>query len=92
MRLALGADEGSVVRLVLRETGLLLGAGIALGVVGVVALQGMIGRIAFEARASDPSTLLTSVVLLAATGLLACWLPAVRATRVAPVEALKVEG
>lgn len=89
IRLALGARERAVVALVLRETALLVGSGVGIGLVAVLVLGGTIGRIAFDARANDPATLLVSVTLLVGTALVACWVPLVRATRVAPVEALR---
>jgi ABC-type antimicrobial peptide transport system permease subunit len=78
-------------RLVMREAGLLVGVGLALGLIGVLATRGAVARIAFQAQATDPSTLLLCAGLLIASGLIACWVPVVRATRVAPAEALRID-
>jgi putative ABC transport system permease protein len=92
IRMALGAERGNVLRLVIIEGLRLVMAGVALGL--VVSL--LLGR-AVEAqlwsgvRPYDPATLASTVVLLLATGVLACWIPARRAARVDPMVALRYE-
>ena len=92
VRRALGANERSVIGLILRETAWLVGVGSAIGVVGIVAMRGAISGIAFEARASDPVTLSASFAVLAAAAMVAGLMPAMRAIRVDPLEALRTEA
>lgn len=91
VRCALGAQRGDILWFVLREGALLVGLGLALGVVA--------GRLVFRTYAdhlnqvntTDTLVHLLALLLLAATALLACWLPARRATRVDPMIALRAE-
>jgi predicted permease len=91
IRIALGAQSGNVLWMVLRESLLLLGAGLVLGlplsVGGLRLLQSQL----FELSASDPVTLTDSVLIIAAVTLLAAWLPARRATKVDPMVALRCD-
>lgn len=91
VRLALGATRASILRLVMREAGVLLALGVPIG--AGVALAG--GRAAssllFRVRPYDPTTLILSVVILSAVALAASYLPARRATRIEPVAALRAE-
>jgi putative ABC transport system permease protein len=89
IRMALGAAARDVLVLVVRETGVLVAIGVVLGVAGALALSRVLGRIAFEVRGSDPATIGGVAVLLAAVALAATLAPAWRATRVAPVVALR---
>jgi putative ABC transport system permease protein len=89
VRMALGANERSVVGLVMRETAWLVGIGAAIGLGGVMAVRGMISAIAFEAGAADPVTLAVSLALLMGTALLAGFAPTRRAVRVDPLESLR---
>lgn len=89
VRMALGANERSVVGLVLRETAWLLGIGCAIGAAGVVAMRGVISGIAFEVQATEPLTIVLTLLALAGTALLAGLVPTRRAVRVTPVEALR---
>lgn len=92
VRMALGAERANVLRLVIIEGLRLILAGVAVGL--VVSL--LLGR-AVEAdlwpgvKPYDPVTLASTVVLLLATGVLACWIPARRAARVDPMVALRYE-
>ena len=92
VRMALGAERANVLRLVVVQGLRLVLAGVAVGL--VVSL--LLGR-AVEAelwpgvKPYDPATLASTVVLLLATGLLACWIPARRAARVDPMVALRYE-
>jgi len=91
LRVALGAAPGSVSRMVLRESLVLAGAGLAVGLPAAVAATRLIrGRI-FGVGPLDPPSWLLVVALLAATALFAGYVPARRAARIAPVEALRAE-
>jgi predicted permease len=91
VRVALGADRGSVVRLVLREAVLLLAIGIAIG----TALSIWAGRAAasllFGLKPYDPVTIGMAVLLLSTVALLASYWPAMRAARLEPMSALREE-
>jgi ABC-type antimicrobial peptide transport system permease subunit len=89
VRVALGADRGRVVRLVLREAVLLLALGLAMGT-GLALWAGRAaGALLFGLKPYDPQTLVAAVVLLAAVALLASYLPALRASRLQPMTALR---
>lgn len=87
--MALGANERSVVGLVLRETAWLLGIGCVIGAAGVIALRGLIGGIAFEVQPTEPLTIFLTLLALTGTALIAGLVPTRRAVRVTPVEALR---
>ncbi|HJU72420.1 MAG TPA: FtsX-like permease family protein, partial [Gemmatimonadaceae bacterium] len=91
VRLALGATPSAVVALVLRRGAALILVGIGLGVVGAVALRGVLRSLLFGVSSLDPATYLTAPLVLAAIALIACWLPARRATSADPLEALRAE-
>jgi len=65
--------------------------GLALGLGGALALSRVLQRLLFQVRATDPLTLVGVAALLALVALLACYLPARRAARIAPMEALRHE-
>jgi putative ABC transport system permease protein len=92
IRLALGADPGEVVRMVLRNGLMLASIGI---VVGAVIYEGIGGRVLsallYGVGARDPLTLGVGVVLLASAAWLACWIPARRAASVDPAVTLRTE-
>jgi len=91
VRMALGADASSVVRMIVREAGGLLLAGLVVG--GGLSIYA--GRAAtsflYGLQAGDPATLALAMTTLAAVTLLASWIPAMRAARVAPTTALREE-
>jgi predicted permease len=91
IRMSLGADASRVRRMVLGEGGLLLLVGLTLGVTGALAASRLLRGLLFGVASHDPVTLLTVTFVLAAAGLLACWIPAVRAARVDPAVALRAE-
>jgi predicted permease len=91
IRIALGAQHGAVQWMVLRESLVLLGVGLALGLPLSVAGLRLLQSQLFELSASDPLTLSGSVFIIAAVTLLAAWLPARRASRVDPMVALRCD-
>lgn len=91
IRLALGAQLGDVLRLVLRRgLGLTL-AGLVLGLLGGLLLARVLAGMLFEIQPHDPPTFGAVTFLLAGVALLACWIPARRAARVDPLLALRSE-
>ena len=91
VRLALGAAPASVLGMVVRE-GLVLGlAGVAIGLVGAIALARALSGLVFGVSATDPVTLLAVGALLAAVAAFASWVPGRRAMRVDPAVVLRAE-
>jgi ABC-type antimicrobial peptide transport system permease subunit len=90
IRMALGAQRGDVLRLILRHGLLLAGIGTATGLFGALALSYAMRELLFGVNVLDPLTLLVPLLLLAVT-LLACLLPARKATRIDPMVALRYE-
>jgi putative ABC transport system permease protein len=91
IRMALGAQQRDVLRLVLAQGGRLVGLGLIIGLAGTLAASRAMGSMLFNTSAQDPLTLGTITLLLGAVALIACLLPANRATKVNPIEALRAE-
>jgi predicted permease len=91
VRLALGATRGEVVWLVLRQGLSTVGVGVALGIVGAVGLTRLLERLLYSVSALDPLAFLAAPVVLVGVALVSTWLPARRASRVDPMEALRYE-
>jgi putative ABC transport system permease protein len=91
VRIALGARPREVLRLVLRQGLYLVGIGLVVGLLGALALRSLIKSFLFQVQASDPATLVSVAVVLVVVALLACWIPARRATKVDPLVALRYE-
>jgi predicted permease len=89
IRMALGAQSGQVIRMIFRQGAWQLSAGIALGLMLAMAIGQATAAILFEVRPHDPQVFGGVVIVLALTGMLACFLPARRATRVDPLTALR---
>jgi ABC-type antimicrobial peptide transport system permease subunit len=89
IRMSLGAAPGQVLGMILREGGLLVGFGLVLGVVGSILLSKLIQGMLFGVSPTDPATLVAVALGMAAIGVAACWVPAVRAARIDPSEALR---
>jgi len=90
IRLALGAGSREIVGLVLRHGARMIAIGIVIGVSVAVLLSRVLGSLLFEVSATDPASAL-AIGLLALVALLACYIPALRATRVSPVTALRTD-
>jgi predicted permease len=91
IRMSLGADASQVRRMVLRSGGVLLTAGVVIGVVGAVFATRLLRGMLFDVTSNDPATFGGVALLLVAVGLGACWVPAARAARVNPATALRAE-
>jgi len=91
LRMALGAQAGDVRRLVLRQGVKLALMGVALGLVGGLALSRVLWSLLYEVSAADPATFTAVSVTAIAVAALACYLPARRATAVDPANALRSE-
>jgi putative ABC transport system permease protein len=91
IRIALGASQRDVVRMVMREAGLLLTAGLVVGTVSALAATRSARALLFGLQPYDPATLVLAITMLAAVGALASYIPAFRASRLEPTEALREE-
>ncbi len=91
IRMALGAQTNEVMGMVLKQGLVLVGVGVALGLIGAVSLGRVLEGLLYDTEATDPTTFVgVALVFLTAT-LAACWIPARRATRVDPIIALKAD-
>ncbi len=84
IRMSLGADSGRVQRMILGEGGILVVLGLAVGVVGAFFATRFIRGLLFGVAPNDPTTFAGVAVLMAAIGIAACWIPALRAARIDP--------
>jgi len=91
IRLALGAQSADVLRLIIGQGIKLVACGVAIGLAAAFALTRLIQALLFGVRAMDPLMFVSIALLLASVALLACWIPARRATKVDPVIALRAE-
>ena len=91
VRVALGASAGGVLRLVLGRAAVLAGVGIVIGIAGAVALSRGLQAILVDASATDVLTIAAVALGIGAVALAASFVPALRATRVDPMEALRSE-
>jgi predicted permease len=91
IRMALGGTSRDVLRLVLRQGVGMVATGLLVGLLAAWGLTRVMGRLLFGVSPSDPLTYATVALLLTAVALLACWIPARRATRVDPGIALRYE-
>lgn len=89
VRMALGAQPEDVLRLVGRQGLWLVGTGLVLGLAGALAATRLMASFLYGVSPTDPPTFFLLSFVLAAIGLLASWLPARRATRIAPMAALR---
>ncbi len=95
IRVALGARPSGVRALVLRQGMFLVGIGVACGIAGALAVNAALAhvfsQVLFETRALDPVTFILVGALVVVVAALACWVPALRATRIDPMVALRSE-
>ncbi|MCI0533604.1 MAG: ABC transporter permease [Verrucomicrobiales bacterium] len=91
IRVALGAQTFTIVGLVVRHGMSLTAVGVLIGLGGAIALARLMSAFLFQVEPSDPVTFAMVAILLIAVSLVACWLPAQRASKVHPVEALRCE-
>ncbi len=89
IRMSLGADGGRVQRMILSEGGVLLASGLVLGVVGAFFAARVIQGLLFGVAPHDPTTFIGVTVLMLAIGIVACWIPALRASRIDPAIAMR---
>jgi ABC-type antimicrobial peptide transport system permease subunit len=89
IRMALGADPGAVVRMVLAESSVLVGIGVAAGVLGAILASRWVQTLLYGLEPWDPSSIAVAAGTLTLVSLIAAWLPARRASRVAPTIALR---
>jgi ABC-type antimicrobial peptide transport system permease subunit len=91
IRLTLGAKPSRVGGLVIRQSVILVVAGLAVGLVVIRAAEGILTRVLYEVSPTDAGSIVAASVLLLAAAMLACVPAAVRAMRVDPVEGLRAE-
>jgi predicted permease len=91
IRMALGAGKGRVIQMILRETGIMIIFGVVAGVIFTAGGVQLIKSSLFGLSALDPLTVLSAIVILTAVALLAGYIPAARAARVNPTQALRHE-
>jgi len=91
VRIALGATSGNVLRMVLGQGMRTIVIGVAIGIAGSFVLTKTVSSLLFGVTATDPITFVGVTLLLIAVALLACYIPARRATKVDPMEALRSE-
>ena len=91
IRMALGAQPGMVLRMIMREGSIMLLSGVTIGLLLAVATAKILSGILYQVGALDPIAFTVAPLLLAAAALIATWLPARRATHVDPIQALRTE-
>jgi putative ABC transport system permease protein len=91
IRMALGAQKRDVLRMVLGEGFRLVALGVLIGVAGGIALNRFLSSLLFGVSAANPATYVEAALLMIGIALLACYIPAARASRVNPMVALRYE-
>jgi predicted permease len=91
VRLALGASRGTVMQMVLRRAAVLVGAGMAIGIAATLASASVLRSMLYGTGERNPAVLVVVCLIVAGTGLLAAYLPALRASGIQPMQALRAE-
>jgi ABC-type antimicrobial peptide transport system permease subunit len=91
IRIAVGAERRHVLAMVMKEGASLVAVGVAVGVIAAFWLTRLLRQQLFEVSPTEPSVFVGVILVLFAVALLACLLPALRATKVDPLEALRCE-
>jgi predicted permease len=91
IRMALGAQRGDVLRMILSESMVMVIAGVLVGVPSAIALSRLVASRLFGLKAADPTTLSAAVLVLSAVAVIAALIPALRASRVDPLRAVRYE-
>ena len=91
IRMALGAQAGAVLRMIMRESSIMLFTGIIIGLLLAIASAKILSGILYGVHALDPIAFTVASLVMTTAALIATWLPARRATRVNPVQALRGE-
>jgi putative ABC transport system permease protein len=91
IRMAVGGKTRDILSLVLGESARLIAAGLLVGLVGSLAAARLLAALLYSTSPTDPVTLAATTILLAAVALLACYVPARRATRIDPLSALRAQ-
>src|SRR5207249_9432130 len=91
IRFALGASRGDVLRLVLGQGAVLVGIGLAAGLLGAFLASQALRSVLYDVAPLDPTALISALLTLSLVALIACFLPARRASLVDPIEALRME-
>lgn len=89
IRMSLGADPWRVQRMIIKEGGAMVVVGLTVGIFGSVVFARLVQSLLFGVTPYDPATLVAVILVMAAIGIAACWLPAIRASRIHPNEALR---
>lgn len=85
----MGAEAARVRRLMLRQALIPVGLGAVIGLTAALALGGLMSGLLYEVSGSDPATLAVTTLVLVVIALAASWVPALRASRIEPVRALR---
>lgn len=91
IRMALGAQPGAVLRMILREAALMLICGVVLGLLLALGTGQLVSSLLYRVSATDPVAFIVAPAVLTTAALVACWIPARRATRINPLTALRTE-
>ncbi|HEV3393883.1 MAG TPA: FtsX-like permease family protein, partial [Chthoniobacterales bacterium] len=91
IRMALGAQAGAVLRMIMAEGFVMLASGLVVGLLLAVATGKILSGILYEVSALDPIAFTVAPLMLAIAAVIATWLPARRATQVNPIQALRTE-